>query len=235
MAMTEDLFRHDAYLKTCEARVVAIDGDAIVLDRTVFYPLGGGQPGDTGRITWAQGSADVVDTHHGDGGAIRHIVAAGSELPGIGEAVRAEIDWERRHRHMRMHTAMHLLGSLLPYGVTGGNISEKKSRLDFDMEGSADKEALNLELARLVEEDHPVTCRWISDDELEAQPDLVRTLSVQPPKDAGQVRLLEIAGVDLQPCGGTHVRSTREVGRVRIGKIENKGRHNRRFNIFLDD
>jgi len=235
MTRTEDLFRQDAYLKSCEARVVAVDDEAIVLDRTVFYPLGGGQPGDTGRIHWPHGSAEVVDTRHGDHGAIRHIVAGGSALPAVGDTVHAAIDWERRYRHMRMHTAMHLLGSLLPYGVTGGNISADRSRLDFDMQDTADKEALNAGLARLVGEDHPVTSRWISDEELEAQPELVRTLSVQPPKGAGQVRLLDIEGVDLQPCGGTHVRSTGEVGRVRIGKVENKGRHNRRFNLFLDD
>jgi len=233
--MTLDLFRQDSYLKECEASVVEVEEDALVLDQTVFYPLGGGQPGDTGRIEWDAGSVDIVDTRYGDEGAIRHVVSEGSELPPAGATVRAVLDWGRRYRHMRMHTAMHLLGSLVPYGVTGGNISEQKSRLDFDMQESADKEALNQELARLVEENHQVGCRWITDEELEAQPDLVRTMSVQPPKGVGKVRLLEIEGVDLQPCGGTHLKSTGEVGQVRIGKIENKGRHNRRFNVFLDD
>jgi misacylated tRNA(Ala) deacylase len=149
--------------------------------------------------------------------------------------VHGALDWDRRYRHMRMHTAMHLLGSLLPYGVTGGNISTDKSRLDFDMGDTVDKEAVGATLARLVEENHAVSHRWISEDELDAQPELVRTMSVQPPRGKGSIRLLEIEDVDLQPCGGTHLRSTGEVGAVRIGKVENKGKHNRRFNIHLDD
>jgi misacylated tRNA(Ala) deacylase len=233
--MTEELFRQDSYLRECVARVVAADEDYIVLDRTVFYPVGGGQPGDTGSISWEGGRTEVIDTRKGEDGAIRHLIAAGATLPAEGTPVRAEIDWERRYRHMRMHTAMHLLGSLLPYGVTGGNISASKSRLDFDMEDTVDKESIGRELQRLVEEDHPVTCRWITDEELAAQPELVRTMSVQPPRGAGMVRLLEIEGVDLQPCGGTHLRATGEVGAVRVGKVEKKGRHNRRFNIHLDD
>jgi len=235
MTKTVDLFRQDSYLRECEASVVAVEADALVLDQTVFYPTGGGQPGDTGRIHWQSGSLDVLDARYADQGAIRHLVAEGSALPQAGDTVRAGIDWERRYRHMRMHTAMHLLGSLLPYWVTGGNISAEKSRLDFDMQETVDKEEIGRELARLVEENHPVSCRWITDEELEAQPDLVRTMSVRPPKGAGHVRLLEIEGVDLQPCGGTHLKATGEVGKVRIGKVENKGRHNRRFNIFLDD
>ncbi len=232
---TEDLFRHDAYLRECEARVVAVEEGAVVLDRTVFYPAGGGQPGDTGTLSWAGGRAEVSDTRHGEAGAIRHIVAPGGPLPQPGDTVNAAIDWERRYRHMRMHTAMHLLGSVLPYGVTGGNISAEKSRLDFDMEETIDKEAVGRELARLVAGDHAISTRWITDEELAAQPELVRTLSVQPPKGAGRVRLLEIEGVDLQPCGGTHLKSTGEVGPVRIGKVEKKGRHNRRVNLHLDD
>lgn len=233
--MTEDLFRHDSYLKECDAVVTAIDGDAIVLDRTVFYPTGGGQPGDTGTIRWTGGSAEIIDTRYGEGGAIKHIVSEDAERPGDGERVTAEIDWDRRYRHMRMHTALHLLGSVLQYGVTGGSISADKSRLDFDMEDTVDKEEVGVALKALVEENHVVSCRWITDEELAAQPDLVRTLSVQPPKGAGKVRLLEIEGVDLQPCGGTHLKSTGEVGNVRIGKVEKKGKHNRRFNIHLDD
>ena len=155
--------------------------------------------------------------------------------PAPGTPVRLQIDWDRRYRHMRMHTAMHLLGSVLRYGVTGGNISEAKSRLDFDMEDTVDKEAVGEALARLVSEDHAVSCRWISENELDANPDLVRTMSVQPPRGRGSIRLLEIEGVDLQPCGGTHVKSTSEVGAVRIGKVEKKGRQNRRVNIHLDD
>lgn len=233
--MTEDLFRHDSYLKECDAVVTAIDDDAIVLDRTIFYPTGGGQPGDTGAIHWDGGSVSIVDTRYGEDGAIRHLVEEAAILPQAGDQVRATLDWDRRYRHMRMHTALHLLGSVLQYGVTGGSISSDKSRLDFDMQDAVDKEEVSNALKALVEENHSVSCRWISDEELAAQPDLVRTLSVQPPKGAGKVRLLEIEGVDLQPCGGTHLKSTGEVGQVRIGKVENKGKHNRRFNIHLDD
>ena len=233
--MTEQLFREDSYLRECDAVVVAIDDDAIVLDRTVFYPMGGGQAADTGTIHWEGGSATVIDTRYGDGGAIRHIVEENAARPQAGDQVRASIDWDRRYRHMRMHTALHLLGSILKYGVTGGNISAEKSRLDFDMEDTIDKEEVATALKKLVEENHSISCRWITDEELEAQPDLVRTMSVQPPKGAGKVRLLDIEGVDLQPCGGTHLKSTGEVGQVRIGKVEKKGRRNRRVNIHLDD
>jgi misacylated tRNA(Ala) deacylase len=232
--MTETLFREDAYLKDCEATVTASGGGAIVLDRTVFYPTGGGQPGDTGVISWDGGSARVIDTRYGDDGEIRHLTAEGADLPAAGSTVTATLDWDRRYRHMRMHTALHLLGSVLQYGVTGGNISADKSRLDFDMEDTIDKERVTADVQALIDGNHAVTCRWITDEELEAQPELVRTMSVQPPKGAGQVRLLEIEGVDLQPCGGTHLKSTGEVGRVRIGKVEKKGKRNRRVSILLD-
>lgn len=232
--MTENLFREDSYLQSCEASVLATDDESIVLDRTVFYPMGGGQPGDTGNISWNGGEAAIVDTRYGEGGAIRHVIEAGSALPAEGSEVTATIDWDRRYLHMRMHTALHLLGSVLQYGVTGGNISAAKSRLDFDMEDTIDKEQVTADLQALVAANSAVTCRWISDAELEAQPELVRTMSVQPPKGAGQVRLLEIEGVDLQPCGGTHLKSTGEVGQVSIGKVEKKGRHNRRVSIVLD-
>jgi misacylated tRNA(Ala) deacylase len=232
--MTEELFREDSYLRQCDATVVAVDGGALVLDRTVCYPLGGGQPGDTGRIEWEGGGADVVDTRYGDG-TIRHILSAGSDTPPVGTSVGVEIDWERRYRHMRMHTGLHLLGAVLKYGVTGGNIGAEKSRLDFDMQETVDKDAVTASLQGLVNADHPIACRWITDAELEAQPDLVRTMSVQPPKGAGRIRLLEIDGVDLQPCGGTHLRSTAEVGAIRVSKVEKKGKHNRRVSVVLDD
>ena len=232
--MTEILFRDDSYLKECEATVLAVDDEAIILDRTVFYPMGGGQPGDSGQINWEGGSVVVTDTRHGDGGAIRHLLQPGSTLPGIGATVTASLDWDRRYLHMRMHTALHLLGSVLQYGVTGGNISAAKSRLDFDMEDTVDKEQVTADIQALVAANHTISCRWITDAELEAQPELVRTMSVQPPKNAGKVRLLEIEGVDLQPCGGTHLKSTGEVGPVRIGKVEKKGRRNRRVSILLD-
>jgi len=232
--MTEQLFREDSYLRDCQATVVEAGPGGIVLDQTVFYPMGGGQPGDTGAISWDGGSADIVDTRYGDGGTIRHFTAEDATLPESGARVTATLDWDRRYLHMRMHTALHLLGSVLQYGVTGGNISAVKSRLDFDMEDTIDKEQVNADVQALVAANHSVSCRWITDEELDAQPELVRTMSVQPPKGAGKVRLLEIESVDLQPCGGTHLKSTGEVGQVRIGKVEKKGRRNRRVSILLD-
>lgn len=232
--MTQQLFREDSYLKECDATVVASGDGLIILDRTVFYPMGGGQPGDSGEISWAGGSAVIVDTRYGDDGEICHVAAEDSDLPAVETVVKATLDWDRRYRHMRMHTALHLLGSVLQYGVTGGNISAEKSRLDFDMEDTVDKEKVAADIKALVDENHAVTCRWISDAELEAQPELVRTMSVQPPKGAGKVRLLEIENVDLQPCGGTHLASTGEVGRIQIGKVEKKGKRNRRVSILLD-
>ncbi|MCH5376677.1 MAG: alanyl-tRNA editing protein [Planctomycetes bacterium] len=232
--MTRELFRDDSYLRSCDAVVTSASGNVVHADQTVFYPLGGGQPGDTGTVSWDGGSATVVDTRYVDGD-IGHILEEGAEIPAAGTPIRLDIDWERRYRHMRMHTAMHLLGSILRYGVTGGNISEAKSRLDFDMEDGVDKDSVGAALARLVAEDHAVSCRWIAEEELDANPELVRTMSVQPPRGKGSIRLLEIEGVDLQPCGGTHVKSTAEVGAVRIGKVEKKGRQNRRVNLHLDD
>jgi len=233
--MTEILFRDDSYLRECQATVTDSGAGAVLLDRTIFYPTGGGQPGDTGRMSWDGGNATIINTVYGDGGEIRHLVAEGDSLPGSGTSVNIDIDWERRYRHMRMHTALHLLGSVLQYGVTGGSIGAEKSRLDFDMVNPVDKEAVNSALQALVADDHPITCRWITDEELAAKPELVRTMSVQPPKGGGKIRLLEIEGVDLQPCGGTHLKSTAEVGAVRLGKVEKKGKHNRRVSIVLDD
>lgn len=233
--MTEELFRRDSYAKECDTRVVSVDNNGVEVERTVFYPLGGGQPGDTGAMSWANHMLVVVDTRYDEHGTIRHRIEDGQRLPEIGDQVHLTLEWERRYKHMRMHTAMHLLGSVLKYGVTGGNISATKSRLDFDMEDTVDKESVSAALRKLVAEDYPISCRWISDAELDAQPELVRTMSVQPPRGKGKVRLLEIEGVDLQPCGGTHLQSTAEVGQVRIGKVEKKGKRNRRVNIHLDD
>jgi misacylated tRNA(Ala) deacylase len=232
--MTDPLFREDSYLKECDATVVSVVADSVVLDRSVFYPLGGGQPGDVGSIAWDGNDAGVIDTRYGDAGAILHVVAPGSPLPPVGSSVRAAIDWERRYRHMRMHTALHLLGAVLRYGVTGGNIGADRSRLDFDMEDTVEKDSVSAAIQALVDANHAVRCRWITDAELAAQPELVRTMSVQPPKGAGKVRLLEIEGVDLQPCGGTHLKATGEVGRVRVAKVEKKGKRNRRVYIELD-
>jgi len=232
--MTEQLFKDDSYLKTCAATVIRTTDDAVVLDRTVFYALGGGQPGDTGSLSWNDDKVDVIDTRFGEGGEIHHFVAAGTTLPEAGTAVTATLDWDRRYKHMRMHTALHLLGAVLKYGVTGGNISTTKSRLDFDMEDGVDKEHVNTSLKAMVDGNHTISCRWISDEELAANPELVRTMSVQPPVGAGQIRLLEISDIDLQPCGGTHLRSTGEVGEIRVGKVEKKGKRNRRVSILLD-
>jgi misacylated tRNA(Ala) deacylase len=235
--MTETLFRDDSYIRDCDATVIRVDGESVVLDRTAFYPMGGGQPGDTGTLSWdsdsGRESVTVVDTRYGNDREICHVVMAGSLLPSPGSQVRAAIDWDRRYRHMRMHTALHLLGAVLRYGVTGGNIGADRSRLDFDMEDTVDKESVSAAIQALVDADHEVRCRWITDEELEAQPELVRTMSVQPPKGAGRVRLLEIVDVDLQPCGGTHLRSTGEVGRVSVSKVEKKGKRNRRVYIEL--
>ncbi len=232
--MSRDFFREDSYLRTCSAVVTLVDNNSVCVDQTVFYPLGGGQPGDTGEMVWDEGSARIVDTRNSPEG-IRHVLEEGASTPQEGMSVELNLDWDRRYIHMRMHTAMHLIGSILQYGVTGGNISVAKSRLDFDMEDTVDKEAVSAALRDLVAADHTISCRWISEAELDAKPELVRTMSVQPPRGRGDIRLLDIDSVDLQPCGGTHVSSTGEVGNVRIGKVEKKGRRNRRVNIHLDD
>lgn len=232
--MTEELFREDSYLKSAESTVVAVTDAGVVLDRTVFYPSGGGQPGDSGVLKGAGGEARIVDTQKGDDG-ILHVLEEGSVKPSVGETVTTELDWARRHKHMRMHTCMHLLCALVDGDVNGGQVGAAKSRLDFNIPASPDKVALGAQLNDLIAQDHPVSESWITDAELDAQPDLVRTMSVQPPRGSGRIRIIDVDGVDLQPCGGTHVKSTGEIGRVRIGKIENKGKQNRRINILFDD
>lgn len=232
--MTEWLFQQDAYLQRCNARVVEVLPEGVVLDRTVFYPLGGGQPGDAGVLRATDGREwRVTDARKGEAGRILHRLADGVVPPAPGDEVEAILDWDRRYLHMRMHTGLHLLGSVLRYGVTGGQIAADRSRLDFDTQDEIFPARVDEALQSLVAEDHPLSSRWITDAELDAQPELVRTLSVQPPRGAGRIRLLEIAGVDLQPCGGTHVRSTGEVGRLVVTRIENKGKHNRRVYVTL--
>jgi misacylated tRNA(Ala) deacylase len=229
-------FQDDAYARSCDAVVISADESGIRLDRTVFYPMGGGQPGDTGTLRLAGGRAvRIVDTRKGESHEdVVHIPEPGAALPEPGSAVVAEIDWERRYRLMRMHTCLHLLCAVVPGEVTGGQISDGKGRLDFNLPDTGlDKAHIAAELNRLIAEDHFVTTRWISDAELEAEPELVRTMSVKPPMGTGRVRLLHIQDVDLQPCGGTHVRRTGEIGPVEVGKIESKGRQNRRVNIRL--
>jgi len=236
--MTEELFRQDAYTAQCEAMVTAVDEAGIRLDRTVFYPMGGGQPGDTGFLRLQDGNEIRISDTRKDAtaGDIVHVPEGEVGMDLVGQQVQACIDWERRHRLMRMHTLMHLLCAVIPAGVTGGSIRDGSGRLDFDLpESTLDKEQITAELNRLVEENHSVSARWISDEELAANPELVRTMSVTPPMGTGTVRVLEVEGVDLQPCGGTHVAETGEIGRVRVRKIEKKGKHNRRVNLEFAD
>jgi misacylated tRNA(Ala) deacylase len=231
--MTDTLYSDDAYLTQCTARVLESGPEGLVLDRTVFYPLGGGQPGDRGVIEWDDRSCSIVDTRRRrEDGAIVHRVPDLTTVPPVGTEVTARIDWELRYRHMRMHTCLHLLGAVLEFPVTGGNISAEKSRLDFDMPESADKDEVTVALNALIAADHSVESRWI--DEADLDPALIRTLSVQPPSGVGSIRLLDIPGVDLQPCGGTHVRRTGEIGPASVIKIEKKGRQNRRVHVVLD-
>lgn len=237
--ITEELFRSDSYLRECEATVVAVNAlGGIVLDRSIFYPTGGGQPGDCGVLVLGDGGeVRIATTLKGDGGEnVVHVPQEGTVVPEPGDRLIARLDWERRYNHMRMHTCLHLLCAVVPHGVTGGKIGAAKSSLDFDIgDATLDKQAIGLAINELIAADHPVGARWISDAELDANPDLVRTMSVRPPSGSGQVRLLEIPGVDLQPCGGTHLARTGEIGPIRIGKIENKGKRNRRVNIIFDD
>ena len=235
--MTEEVFRQDAYARSCAARVTAIDEAGVRLDRTVFYPLGGGQPGDTGELSLEDGTdIRIVDTRKGaTPGEIVHVPESPIDPDLSGTMVTARIDWDRRHRLMRMHTCLHLLCSLVAAPVTGGSVRDGSGRLDFDLpESILDKQDLTERLNRLVAEDHTVAPRWISEEELDANPSLVRTMSVAPPRGQGRVRVLDIEGVDLQPCGGTHVASSGEIGRVRVTKIEKKGRQNRRVTVALD-
>jgi len=234
--MTEELFRDDAYALRCEATVVALEGANVYLDRTVLYPTGGGQPGDRGRFLLAGGEARAVaDTLKGAQG-IAHRLADEASAPPPGTPLTAEVDWPRRHRLMRMHSAMHLLCAAIASPVTGGQVGEAKSRLDFDLQGGmVDKEEIASRLAQWIAEDRPIRHLWIDAAELQSRPELVRTMSVRPPTAGGRLRLVEIEGVDLQACGGTHVRSTGEIGALTVGKIENKGRQNRRVNIALAD
>jgi misacylated tRNA(Ala) deacylase len=229
--MTDELFREDATLTECEALVVAHAEGGVILDRTVFYPQGGGQAGDTGMLRDAEGREyAVLDTRKSKAhpGGVLHLLAADAAAPAIGVRVTARIDSARRQAHRRFHTATHLLCALIPHPVDGCSITAGYARLDFHMNEPLDKEAINAGIARLVAEAHPVRHRWISEEELDANPGLVRSMSVQPPRGLGRVRVLEIEGVDLQPCGGTHVGNTREIGDVVVTKIEKKSAMTRR-------
>lgn len=233
--MTERLFLADARLAATPARVIASGPQGIVLDRTVFYARGGGQPGDTGLLRWHNEETPIGDTVKGEGDAILHLPTPAATLPQRGAEVAAVLDWSRRVRLMRMHTALHLLCSLIRgAAVTGGQIGLDRSRLDFDLPDPPPREELEERLNALVAADLPVTAEWVDEAVLDTNPDLVRTLSVKPPRGAGRVRLVRIGAdepIDLQPCGGTHVAGTGEIGRMRVVKIENKGRQNRRIVI----
>ncbi len=241
--MTELLFRDDAYLAEAAGVVSAVGPVGVELDRTIFYASSGGQPGDSGHLLLGDGRAVTVQgTVHpeGDRARVLHLLAEDAAPPRVGDAVGLRLDWERRHRLMRMHSALHLLSVALPYGVTGGQIGEDKGRLDFDMpEPPEDVEGLEARLNAFVAAALPIAAEWISEEELAARPEMVKTMKVKPPVGQGRVRLVRIGEgaetIDLQPCGGTHVRSTAEIGRLRIGKIEKKGRENRRINLHFAD
>jgi misacylated tRNA(Ala) deacylase len=235
---TDCLFRDDSYLRSGDATVLAItEQGGIVLDRTVFYATSGGQPGDSGTLTTADGRCVTIETAvytDKQKTEIAHVPSSGAPVLQPGDKVTAEIDWEKRHGRMRVHTAMHLLSAVLPYAVTGGSVGDRDGRLDFDIpEAGLDKDAIAAKLNEMIATNAPVSARWISDAELEANPGLVKTMSVKPPMGTGRVRLIDIQGLDLQPCGGTHVRSTGEIGTVLLTGIEKKGKQNRRVRIAL--
>ena len=233
---TELLFRDDAYAKAARARVVAVTEQGVTLDRTIFYAQGGGQVGDTGILLRASGEKiAVADTRKGEGvDSVLHVVAPGAVRPEVGEDVALEIDWERRYRLMRLHTALHVMSCVVVAPVTGGNIAPERARLDFDIDMSL------LDAAKIEREVNEVIARaiatetvWITDEELDARPELVKTMSVQPPRGSGRVRLLKIPGIDLQPCGGTHVKNIAEIGGIRVVRIRNEGKRNKRVEIAL--
>lgn len=225
------LFRDDPYLRSCDATVTAARENVVELDRTVFYPQGGGQVGDTGVV----GTTRVIDTRKGETeDTVLHCLEPGAPLPAVGTKVRVEIDWERRYRLMRFHTALHLLGAVVKAPVTGGRIQEDKAHLDFDIEmEKLSKAAIEAGLNALVDAGHDTRSSWITDADLDARPELVKTMSVAPPRGTGRVRLMEIPGVDLQACGGTHVRNTREVGRLAVARIRSEGKRNKRVTLVF--
>ncbi len=235
---TELLFRDDAYLRTATARVIAVDDGQVALDRTIFYPLGGGQPGDAGFLVRDDGERiAVLDTRKGGSpGEVAHRLAAGAPLPEIGETVSLEIDWDRRYAFMRLHTALHVMSCVVIAPVTGGNIAPDKARLDFDIDMTLlDADRIARETNELIARGVATESIWITDEELDARPELVKTMSVQPPRGAGRIRLLKIPDIDLQPCGGTHVANIAEIGGIRVLRIRNEGKRNKRVEIALAD
>lgn len=235
--MTRELFREDGYLKQVEALVTATRDNAIVVDQTVFYPAGGGQPGDSGVcITSGGDEITVVDTYKDrDTGDYLHIIEDGARVPAIGKPVTLKLDWQRRHRLMRMHSAMHMLCAVIPAPVTGGSIQDGRGRLDFDLPDTVDKQQITAQLNELIEKNVPMSISWITEAELDSNPELVRTMSVAPPRGSGKIRMVKFDGVDFQPCGGTHVASSGEIGPVRVQKVEKKGKMNRRVIVVFDE
>ena len=234
--MTIYKFYEDSYLTNHDAVITSVDGQWIGLDQTIFYPLGGGQPGDTGQLIHHAETFDIVDTRKAtDPTLIIHQLAGGAGNLKVGDAVSTCLDWDRRYKHMRMHTAMHLLGSLIPVPVTGGSVGAEKSRLDFNLgDLHIDKQDLTDRINLLIEAKHQIEFGEITEQYLDENPDLVRTMSVQPPRGVGNIRTVNIAQIDYQPCGGTHVNNVSEIKRIRISKIENKGKQNRRVHIVFD-
>ena len=228
------LFIEDSYLKDFDATILNIDSNKIILDRTAFYAKSGGQPGDIGKITLNGKEINIIDTVYDNKQNILHVCENSNDLK-IDEKIKGKINWKIRYKHMRMHTALHLLCSLIPYDVTGGQISYEKSRLDFNAEDKIEKEEIENKINQLVKDDHEISYQWITLEELDNQPDLVRTMSVKPPRTNNKIRLVKIGSIDLQPCGGTHVKRTKEIGNIRIGKIENKGKMNRRVYLSISD
>lgn len=235
--MTQELFREDGYLRQVEAIVTATRDNAFVVDQTIFYAAGGGQPGDSGICINNSGAElKIVDTYKDrDNGDYLHILEEGAEPPAIGKPVTLTLDWQRRHRLMRMHSALHMLCAVIPAPVTGGSIQDGRGRLDFDLPDTVDKEAITIELNKLIEKNVPMSISWITDQELDDNPSLVRTMSVAPPRGSGKIRLINFEGVDFQPCGGTHVASSGEIGPVRVQKVEKKGKMNRRVIVVFDE
>ena len=238
--MTEALYLEDAYLRDAPARVCQVTAEGgIVLDRTIFYPTGGGQPGDSGWLFWDGKRMPIATTVEGEGNSIVLVPAEPQQMPQVGMHLKQSLDWDRRHRHMRVHTLLHLLSVAVPFGVTGGQISVTHGRLDFDMpDAPGDREDIETALSEFITADLRVSSEWITQEALRAAPDLVKTMAVAPPKGAERVRLVQIGDmesrIDLQPCGGTHVGRTGEIGSIQLGKVEKKGRHNRRVYVHLD-
>ena len=229
------LFLNNSYLKELECKIVNINNNQIILNQTIFYAKSGGQPGDTGTLSNNENDINIIDTTYDVEKNIIHITDEDINFEN-NEKIRGKINWKTRYKHMRMHSALHLLCSIIPFDVTGGQIGYDKSRLDFNVQDSKiDKEEIEYRINEIVKEDHQISYQWITNDELDQQPDLVRTMSVKPPKTTNKIRLVKIGNIDIQPCGGTHVKSTKEIGKIKIGKIENKGKMNRRVNLLFND